>query len=80
MDFYSQQRVALADGQAEAKPIDPRLEGIVDRMFQRCMDDGQYKQAIGIAIETRRMDIFEKAILESVRRLCFWGTANHSYI
>ena len=35
-------------------------------MFQRCLDDGQYKQAVGIAIETRRMDVFKKAILESV--------------
>lgn len=66
MDFYSQQRVAQAEGSQDAKPIDPRLEIIVDRMFQRCLDDGQYKQAIGIAIETRRMDIFKKAILESV--------------
>jgi 26S proteasome regulatory subunit N2 len=38
-------------------------------MFQRCLDDGQYKQAIGIAIETRRMDVFRRAILESVRGL-----------
>lgn len=43
-----------------------RLINIVDKMFQRCLDDGQYKQAVGIAIETRRMDIFKKAILESV--------------
>ena len=40
---------------------------IVNRMFQRCLDDGQFKQAIGIAIESRRMDIFKRAILESVR-------------
>lgn len=68
MDFYSQQRVVQADGSSEAKTIDPRLEAIVDRMFQRCLDDGQFKQAIGIAIETRRMDIFKRAILESVSR------------
>ena len=39
---------------------------IVNRMFQRCLDDGQFKQAIGIAIDSRRMDIFKRAILESV--------------
>ncbi|KAI9563808.1 hypothetical protein GHT06_011274 [Daphnia sinensis] len=65
MDFYSQQKVALAEGTQDVKPIDSRLEGIVNRMFQRCLDDGQYKQAIGIAIETRRMDVFRRAILES---------------
>ncbi len=89
MDFYSQQKVAIAEGATDVKPIDSRyllfffftnsclitflvfslplrLEGIVNRMFQRCLDDGQYKQAIGIAIETRRMDVFRRAILESV--------------
>ena len=35
------------------------------RMFQRCFDDKQYKQAVGIALETRRIDVFENAILQS---------------
>lgn len=35
-------------------------------MFQRCLDEGQYRQALGIALETRRMDIFDKAIMQSV--------------
>ena len=47
--------------------IDARLEGIVDRMLSRCFRDGQYRQALGIALETRRMDVFQKAIMESVR-------------
>lgn len=50
----------------EKKIVDPRLEGIVNKMFQRCLGDHKYKQAIGIALETRRLDIFEKTILESV--------------
>jgi 26S proteasome regulatory subunit N2 len=50
-----------------SKGIDPRLEGIVNRMFQRCLDDNQYRQALGLALETRRMDIFEAAIMQSVR-------------
>lgn len=50
----------------EKKSVDPRLEGIVNKMFQRCLGDHKYKQAIGIALETRRLDIFEKTILESV--------------
>lgn len=45
--------------------MDPRLEAIVNRMFQRCFDDGQYRQALGLALETRRMDIFESAIKQS---------------
>lgn len=65
IDYYTQQRIALADGTPSAKPIDTRLEAIVNRMFQRCLDDGQYRQAFGLAIETRRMDIFEGAITQS---------------
>lgn len=65
IDYYTQQRIALADGVATAKPIDSRLEAIVNRMFQRCLEDGQYRQAFGLAIETRRMDIFEAAITQS---------------
>ncbi|KAG8225646.1 hypothetical protein J437_LFUL010331, partial [Ladona fulva] len=65
IDYYTQQRVALVENPSEAKEIDPRLEAIVNRMFQRCIDDGKYRQAVGIALETRRMDVFEKAIVES---------------
>ncbi|XP_050307174.1 26S proteasome non-ATPase regulatory subunit 1 [Anthonomus grandis grandis] len=65
IDYYTQQRIALADGVTGTKPLDPRLEAIVNRMFQRCLDDGQYRQAMGLALETRRMDIFEASITQS---------------
>ncbi|KAF7255063.1 hypothetical protein EG68_08039 [Paragonimus skrjabini miyazakii] len=39
-----------------------RLEHVVNRMFDRCFEHKQYRQALGIAIETRRLDIFEKAL------------------
>lgn len=64
IDFYTQKRKALfTDGGAEL--IDARLEAIVNRMFQRCLDDGQYRQALGLALETRRMDIFRSSIMHS---------------
>ena len=55
-----------ANDQSQAKSVDYRLEDIVNRVFQRYFEDKKFKQAIGIAIETRRLDIFEKAILNSV--------------
>lgn len=64
IDHYTKLRVKKLTSSEPVK-IDPRLEDIVNRMFKRCFDDGQFKQAIGIAMETRRMDIFEKAILVS---------------
>jgi len=51
---------------SEVKPVDSRLEDIVNRTFQRCFDDKKFKAAIGIAIETRRLDVVEKAILTAV--------------
>ena len=42
--------------------IDARLEDVVARMFDRCFDDSQYKQALGIALESHRMDKVREAI------------------
>ncbi|KAJ2951454.1 hypothetical protein O0L34_g13606 [Tuta absoluta] len=66
IDFYTAKRKAQFLGSSGADTvIDPRLEAIVNRMFQRCLDDGQYRQALGLALETRRMDIFEETIMKS---------------
>lgn len=34
-------------------------------MFQRCLKDGEFRQAVGVAIEGRRLDIIERAVTES---------------
>uniref|UniRef100_A0A0V0G415 26S proteasome non-ATPase regulatory subunit 1 n=1 Tax=Triatoma dimidiata TaxID=72491 RepID=A0A0V0G415_TRIDM len=65
IDHYTTLRIHNLENPDEPEPIDSRLEAIVDRMFQRCLDEGQYRQALGIALETRRMDIFDKAIMQS---------------
>ena len=44
IDHYTKLRVCNAEEGEEQKPIDSRLEAIVNRMFQRCFDDKQYKQ------------------------------------
>jgi len=82
IDHYTKLCVAMAEGgDGEQKPIDTRLESIVNRMFQRCFDDRQFKQAVGIALETRRIDIFERAILESVRTCAYMkSTATKSIL
>jgi len=56
----------IAKRTEEAKDIDKSLEAIVDRMFDKCFQHGQYRQALGIAIETRRLDIFERAVTEGL--------------
>jgi 26S proteasome regulatory subunit N2 len=42
--------------------IDQRLTSVVERMFDRCFRDDQYRQAIGVALETRRLDKLEEAV------------------
>lgn len=69
IDYYTSLRVNKYEGRQEEESIDPKLESIVNRMFQRCFDDEEYKQAIGIALETRRNDILQEAICKSVRKL-----------
>ncbi|KAI6153672.1 26S proteasome regulatory complex non-ATPase subcomplex Rpn2 Psmd1 subunit [Pisolithus tinctorius] len=40
--------------------IEARLQFIIETIFQRCIDEGEYKQAIGIALESRRLDIISQ--------------------
>ncbi|KAF9914367.1 proteasome regulatory particle base subunit [Lobosporangium transversale] len=45
-----------------AEPLDPRLKDVVEKMFDRCYQDGEYKQAVGIALESHRLDVVEYSI------------------
>lgn len=65
IDQYTAQRnsaVSGGGGDEDAEEMDPRMEGIVERMFARCYADGEYTQAMGIALEARRLDKVEEAI------------------
>lgn len=48
------------DHDPTADPIDPRMENIVEQMFQRCYRDDCFEQAMGVAIDTRRLDKIEE--------------------
>ena len=80
IDSYTAKRTAGEEN------IDKRLETIVDRMFDRCFQHGQYRQALGIAIETRRLDVFERAVSgdqsdREVKVFCFHpGSLSHVVI
>lgn len=65
IDTYIEQRVKEAEGAEGAAPPDPRLLAIVERLFERCYADGQYEQAVGVALEARRLDQLERAIASS---------------
>lgn len=40
----------------EGGELDPRLVEIVERMFARCYEDGEFEHAIGIALEAGRLE------------------------
>ena len=62
IDLYIEQRNDLSKN---AAPIDKGLEDVVNRTFERCFTDKTFNHAIGIAIESRRLDIVKRAIVES---------------
>ncbi|CAA7258713.1 unnamed protein product [Cyclocybe aegerita] len=37
--------------------IDPRLQFTIEGIFGRCISEGEFKQAIGIALESHRLDV-----------------------
>lgn len=41
----------------DRKPIDSKLKTIVEKMLEICITDRDLRQAFGIALESRRLDI-----------------------
>lgn len=60
IDQYVKVRTAT-----EPTEVDARLESIVERMIERCVLDGQFQQAVGVTIESRRLDKLEEVIKRS---------------
>jgi len=46
--------------------MDTRLEKLLNGLFRHSLSEHQYRHALGIAIETQRMDWFSEAIAASV--------------
>ncbi len=53
------------DDKSTAMAIDPRMDAIVEGLFTRCYQDQTFAQAMGIALESRRLDkireVFDQA-------------------
>ncbi|XP_078175517.1 26S proteasome non-ATPase regulatory subunit 1 homolog B-like [Carex rostrata] len=62
LDEYAAVRSRPVKPSDEDAKIDPRLEAIVERMLDKCISDGKYQQAMGMAVECRRLDKLEEAI------------------
>lgn len=53
------------DDEEDDEEISEELTRVVEKMFERCHADRQHMQALGIALEARRLDQIEKTILDS---------------
>ncbi|CAI0380333.1 unnamed protein product [Linum tenue] len=83
IDEYASLKTKAIESSADAESIDPRLEAIVERMLDKCIADGKYQQAMGIAIECRRLDKLEEAITRSDNvhgTLSYCIGVSHSFI
>ncbi|KAE8714553.1 26S proteasome non-ATPase regulatory subunit 1-like protein A [Hibiscus syriacus] len=83
VDEYASFRSKAAESSDEAARVDTRLEEIVERMLDKCITDRKYQQAMGIAIECRRLDKLEEAITRSENvhaTLAYCTNISHSFI
>uniref|UniRef100_A0A1I8HYZ4 26S proteasome non-ATPase regulatory subunit 1 n=1 Tax=Macrostomum lignano TaxID=282301 RepID=A0A1I8HYZ4_9PLAT len=67
IDRYIKNRVAQIDEEVTElderdEQIRAKLEGVINRMFERCFEHRQFKHAVGIAIDMRRLDILERCV------------------
>uniref|UniRef100_A0A453CSN4 26S proteasome non-ATPase regulatory subunit 1 homolog n=1 Tax=Aegilops tauschii subsp. strangulata TaxID=200361 RepID=A0A453CSN4_AEGTS len=63
LDEYASFKTRASKATEEEENVDPRLEAIVERMLEKCVLDGKYQQAMGMAVECRRLDKLEEAIV-----------------
>uniref|UniRef100_A0A2P2MRE3 26S proteasome non-ATPase regulatory subunit 1 homolog n=1 Tax=Rhizophora mucronata TaxID=61149 RepID=A0A2P2MRE3_RHIMU len=83
IDEYASLKLKATESNAEAANVDFRLEAIVERMLDKCIMDGKYQQAMGIALECRRLDKLEEAITRSdnIRgSLSYCINVSHSFV
>ncbi|KAI4311385.1 hypothetical protein MLD38_036288 [Melastoma candidum] len=82
IDEYASMKSKAAESN-EAVEVDPRLEAIVERMLDKCINDGKYQQAMGISIECRRLDKLEESITRSDNvqgSLSYCINVSHSFV
>ncbi|XP_015076142.1 26S proteasome non-ATPase regulatory subunit 1 homolog A [Solanum pennellii] len=83
LDKYASHKTKAAESNDEAVKVDPRLEAIVERMLEKCIVDRKYQQAIGMAIECRRLDKVAEAIVRSDNvdaTLAYCSNVSHNFV
>jgi len=65
IDKYIAERLDRINSSEDKGPIDARLESIVESMFERCFAEGNIRQAVGIALESVRLDKLDECIAKA---------------
>lgn len=58
---YIEQAQAADDDEA-ASPVEPGLQSVVEKMLERCVSKGEFRMALGVALEARRLDIVQNIL------------------
>lgn len=66
IDEYTALRKRIHSNPSDSIEMDPRMQDIVEQMFLRCYRDGCYEQAIGIALDTLRIDKVEETCCNAI--------------
>lgn len=61
---YTDQRQRLVNGEQDIQ-IDPRMEKVVETMIQKAIERKEFREAIGLSIDSRRLDLMEQCIVMS---------------
>lgn len=56
----------IEQAQSEEGVVEPGLQSVVEKMLERCVDKGEFRMALGVALEARRLDVVQ-SILEKER-------------
>ncbi|GBF90265.1 26S proteasome non-ATPase regulatory subunit 1-like [Raphidocelis subcapitata] len=62
LDQYFDLRRREVEGGEEGVDVDPRLVAVVERMIASATAAGQWEQAVGVALEARRLDLLESVV------------------
>jgi 26S proteasome regulatory subunit N2 len=64
IDEYKSLRLQLESDPSVT--IDPKMENVMEQMFQRCYKDHCFDQAIGVALDTRRLDKVKEVVRTAI--------------
>jgi 26S proteasome regulatory subunit N2 len=63
----TKQELEQTAGAPSTVAIDPRMEAIVEQMFARCYTDHCYEQALGVALDTYRIDKVDEVCSQAIK-------------